>query len=206
MWLCTSEKDAFIRTFQATQARTAPQVLRPGTTHRYYAMVWSHAYGRSTGYLRVLWSRGCKIPYVYLIGSVRFKCGYPRGPCGFHTDMGSSVRSGLREPYGPMWMTCDLEMPIRSVVQGLTRSGETHECKLGLYLPSQTRLCDIWPVLYMLNLQPRDIRHNSKFFETSLGLAMHAIWFPTCLHRRGPYGARRLSESFMWPRHKLPNA
>ena len=91
---------------------------------------------------------------------------------------------------------------------------------LGLYLPSQTWLCDIWPIrvrkptnwpsmgmkslvahvwkLYMLNHQPRDIRHNSKFFETSCGLAMHAVLFPTCLQRLGPYGSRRLSESFIW--------
>ena len=30
-------------------------------------------------YLRVLWPRGCKIPYVYLTGSMRFTCGHPRG-------------------------------------------------------------------------------------------------------------------------------
>ena len=53
-------------------------------------------------YLRVLWSRGCKIPYMYLTGSVRFTCGHPRGPGGFHTGMGTSVRSVLREPYGPV--------------------------------------------------------------------------------------------------------
>ena len=58
----------------------APQVLRPGTTRRHYAMLWSHAYGRSMGYMCVLWSRGCKIPYVYLAGFVRFTCGHPRGP------------------------------------------------------------------------------------------------------------------------------
>ena len=44
-------------------------------------------------------------------------------------------------------------------------------------------------------LLPRDIqRHNSKFFETSCGFAMHAVWFPMCLNRLGPYGTRRLSE------------
>ena len=59
-------------------------------------MLWSHAYGRSMCYLRVLWSRGCKIPYLYLTGSVRFTCGYPRGPCGFHTGMGTSVAGTVR--------------------------------------------------------------------------------------------------------------
>ena len=59
--------------------------------------MWSHAYGRSVGYLRVLWSRGCKVPYVYLTGSVRFTHGHPKGPCGFHTGMETSVGSVLRE-------------------------------------------------------------------------------------------------------------
>ena len=39
-----------------------------------------------------------------------------------------------------------LGISVWSVVQGLTGSGEDRECTLGLYLPSQTRLCDIWPV------------------------------------------------------------
>ena len=60
-------------------------------------MLWSHAYGR----LRVLWSRGCKI-------RVRFTCGLPRGLCGFHTGMGTYVRSVLRKPYGPIRMSCRL--------------------------------------------------------------------------------------------------
>ena len=30
------------------------------------------------------------------------------GPCGFHTSMGTSVRSVLREPYGPVRMPCEL--------------------------------------------------------------------------------------------------
>ena len=61
-------------------------------------------------YLRVLWSRGCKIPYVYLTDSVRFTCRYPRGPCGFHTGMGTSIAGtvwsrvdamrALQYPYG----------------------------------------------------------------------------------------------------------
>ena len=78
-----------------------PRVIGPygspsptaGTTGRHNAMLWSHAYGSCMGYLRILWSRGCKIPYVYLTGSVRFTCGYPRGPRGFHSGMGTSVRS-----------------------------------------------------------------------------------------------------------------
>ena len=67
-----------------------------------------HAYGPSMGYLRVLWSRGCKIPYVYLTGYVRFTCRHPRGPCGFYTGMGASLRSVLRELYGPVRMQCGL--------------------------------------------------------------------------------------------------
>ena len=98
------------------------QVLRPETARRHYAMLWSHAYGRPMGYLRVLWTRGCKTPYVYLIGSIRFTCGHPRGHCGFHTGMGTSVHSVFRGP---------------------TRYGEARKCTPGLYLPSQTRLCDI---------------------------------------------------------------
>ena len=74
-------------------------------------MLWSHVYGRSMGYLHVLCSRGCKIPYVYLTGSVRFTCGHPKSPCGFHSGMGTSVRSVLREPYGPVRMPCGLENP-----------------------------------------------------------------------------------------------
>ena len=100
MWPCTWKKDDFIQT---------SQVLQPGTTGRHYAMLWSHAHGRSMGgYLHVLWSRGCKIPYVYLTGSIRFMCGHLRGPCGFHTTIGTSVHSVLREPYGPspMQMPC----------------------------------------------------------------------------------------------------
>ena len=37
---------------------------------------------------------GCKI--LYLTGSVRVTCGYPRGPCGFHTGMGTSVAGTVR--------------------------------------------------------------------------------------------------------------
>ena len=69
--------------------------------------LWSHAYGRSS-YLRVVWSRGCKIPYVYLKGSVRLTCEHPKGPCGFHTGIGTSVRSVLREPYDPVRTPCGL--------------------------------------------------------------------------------------------------
>ena len=90
-------------------------VLRPGTTRRHYGMLWSRAYGPSVGYLRVLWSRGCKIPYVYFTGYVMFKCGHPEGLCGFHTGMGTSVRSILRELYGPMRVSCGLGN-IRSIV------------------------------------------------------------------------------------------
>ena len=80
----------------------------PRTTRGHYTMLWSHAYGCSMGYLLVLWSRGCKIPYVYPTGSVRFTRGHPRGPCGFHLGMGTSVCSVFREVYGPMQMPCAL--------------------------------------------------------------------------------------------------
>ena len=83
-------------------------VLLFWTTRRNYAMIWSHAYGRSKGYLRVVWSRGCKIPCVYLKGSIRFTCEHPRAHCGFHSGMGTSVRSVLREPYGPVRTPCGL--------------------------------------------------------------------------------------------------
>ena len=60
------------------------------------------------GYLRVLWSRGCKIPYVYPTGSIRFTRGHPRGFCGFYSGMGASVRSVLREVDGSVRMPCRL--------------------------------------------------------------------------------------------------
>ena len=149
----------------------------------------------------------------------------------------------VRAPYGPLWISyghgnirmfsfagtvrsrVGLGIPVRSVVQGRTGSGGDHEFKFGLYLPSQTRLCDIWHVrtnkttnwpsmgtkplvayiwkLYMLNLQPRDIwrPHNLKIFETSCELTMHVMWFPT-----GTGLALRLSESFIWCRNKISNA
>ena len=71
-------------------------------------MLWSHAYRRSIGYLRVVWPRGCKIPYVYINGSVRFKCEHFKARCGFHTGMGTSVRLVLRKPYGPVRTPCGL--------------------------------------------------------------------------------------------------
>ena len=96
VWPCTSKKDDFIRTSQGSKARTAPQVLRPGTTRRHYRMLWSHAYGPSVGYLHVLLSRGwgdtIRVPY-------RTRKVQVRAPCGFRTGMGTSVRSVLRELY-----------------------------------------------------------------------------------------------------------
>ena len=126
----------------------------------------------------------------------------------------------VRAPCRPLWIsfghgnirTFSFEGTVRSRADAErawdTRtapfgSGEACQCTLGLYLPCQTRLCDIWPVrannttnwpsvgtkslvahvwkLYMLNLQPRDVRrpHNSKLFEISCGLEMHDMWFPT---------------------------
>ena len=83
----------------------------------------------------------------------------------------------------------------------------------GYIYQAKTRWCDVWTVgarkttncpsigtkslvshmckEYKLKLQPRDLRHNSKFFETSCILVMHAVWFPTCLQRLHPYGTRR---------------
>ena len=130
------------------------------------------------------------------------------------------------------YRTCTLQVPYGSRAGTLwtmwiTGSGEARECTLGLYLPSQTRLCDIWTVrarkttnwpsmgtktlvaqvwkLYMPKFQPRDIRHNSKFYETLCGFAMHAVWLPMYLHGLGPYGDRTLSKSFMLPTHKISN-
>ena len=48
-----------------------------------------------------------------------------------------TVRSGVDA------VGAGLAIPVRSVVQGITGSGETSECTLGLYLPSHTRLYDI---------------------------------------------------------------
>ena len=91
MWPCTSKKDDFIRSSQGSWACTIPQVLRSGTTRRHYATLWSHANGRSMGYLRVIWSRGWKIRTCTL--HVRFTCGHPMNICGFHMGMGTSIRS-----------------------------------------------------------------------------------------------------------------
>ena len=44
----------------------------------------------------------------YRTGSVSFACKHPRGSYGFHTGMGTSVRSVLRELYSHMRMPCGL--------------------------------------------------------------------------------------------------
>ena len=143
-------------------------------------------------------SRAWGHPYVQF-------CGNRMVPCG----LGNNRTISDAGPYGARW-------------------GPRAHARV--YLPRQTQLCEIWHVrarkttnwpsmgtnslvahvwkLYMLNLQPRDIRspHNSKLFETSCGLGIHAVWFPTGSHRFGPYGGRRLSESFLWHRHKIFNA
>ena len=67
----------------------------------------------------------------------------------------------VRTPEGPLWIPyghgnirpfsfagtvrsrAGLGIPVRSMVQGLTWSGEARECTLALHLPSQTRVCDI---------------------------------------------------------------
>ena len=106
--------------------------------------LWPHAYGRSS-YLRVVWSRGCKIPYVYLKGSVRFTCEHPKGtlwiPYGHWNIRTFSFAGTVRSRADAVraWKyLCD--QWCRSFNTG---SGEARECTLGLYLPSQTRLCDI---------------------------------------------------------------
>ena len=145
-------------------------------------MLWSHAYGHS----------------------MRYPCSLVLG-LQDKVHMGTSVRScaGLGifasastwRDIGVQWCRA-LRGPVRPASVG---SGYIY----------QTRLCDIWPVmarkttnwpsmgtkslvahfwtLYRFNLLPRDIWHNSKFFETSCR-------------------ARILSASFMWHRHKISNA
>ena len=118
-----SKKDDFIRTSQGSKARMAPQVLRPGTTRRHYAMLWSHAYERSVCSLVTGLQDTVHVPY-------RFR---------------ASTLGALWIPYGHEGIRTFsfVGIPVRSVVQGLMGSGEARECTLGLYLPNQTRLCDI---------------------------------------------------------------
>ena len=99
-------------------------------------MSWSHANERSVGYLHVLWSRDCKIPYMYLTCSVRLAFGHPRVPCGFHTGMGTSVRLVLREPYGPVRMPYGLGNTLTISSAGHTGSGEARGCNKTTNWPS----------------------------------------------------------------------
>ena len=57
---------------------------------------------------------------------IRFMCGYPRGPLGFHMGMGTSIHSVLQEPYSPVQMLCPYDQwcralrgPVRPVSAGL---------------------------------------------------------------------------------------
>ena len=148
------------------------------------------------GYLRVLWTRGCKIPYVYLIGSIRFTCGHPRGHCGFHTGMGTSVQF-FRALRGTVRLSNARPGYIYQAKHDYVTFYPLGPGRLltGLLWAPKSLVAHIWK-LYMLSLQPRDIERNSKFIETVCGLVLHAEWFSTCLHMLGPYGARRLSQSY----------
>ena len=81
---------------------------------------------------------------TFLTGSVSFTCGHPMGPCGFHTGIRTSVSSVSCKPYGPVRMPCGLgNTRMISGAGPFTGSGEVLECTLALYLPSQTRLCEV---------------------------------------------------------------
>ena len=142
---------------------------------------------RSMGYLRLL-----RLQDTYRFRKVHVRV--PRGslliPCR-HGDIRTFRFAGTVRS---VWMPCGLGNT--RTVSGAGPYGVQWGPRgsLEFYLPSQIRLCDIWPIkarkttnwpsmgtkslvahvwkLYMLNLQPWDIRHNSKFFETSFGLAM----------------------------------
>ena len=117
------------------------------------------------------WSRGWKIPYVYLTGYVRFTCGHPRGPCGFHTGMGTSSRSradAMRAWEYPHDQWCRaLRGPVghtsaRSCYIYQTKHDYVTFDQLGpgrLLTDAKSLLAQV-SKLYMLNLQPRGIRHN----------------------------------------------
>ena len=102
------------------------------------------------GYLRVLWSRGCKIPYVYLTGSVRFTCGTLGAPV-------DSIRA-LEHPYvqvcGNRTVPCD------------------QWCRAlhGLVWTANARLCYIYqakhgPVHFSVSRLKRKNKH-SIYFKT----------------------------------------
>ena len=108
------------------------------------------------------------------------------------------------------------------------RSGEARECTLRLYLPSQTRLCDIWhrtfdigrllafygheiagsPCLKVVHAQSSAEGYTAQFkilrniVRTRYACRVISHMFT----QLGPYGARRRPENFMWPRHKISNA
>ena len=67
----------------------------------------------------------------YLTGSVRFTCGYPWDPRGFVDCGNRTVPCGCR---------AGLEIPVRSVMQGLKGSGEARECTLVLLAHLSRRL------------------------------------------------------------------
>ena len=86
------EEGWFHTEFPRVMGPYGSQVLRAGTTCRHYATLWSHANGRSMGYLRVIWSRVeryVRVPYMLR----KFTCGHPIGLCGFHMGVGTSIRS-----------------------------------------------------------------------------------------------------------------
>ena len=108
---------------------------------------------------------------MYFTGYVRFICGHPRGPCRFHTGMGTSTRSrvdAVRAWEYPHDQWC--RALLGPVGHASARSGYIYQTKhdyvtfdpLGpgrLLTDAKSLLAQV-SKLYMLNLQPRDIRHN----------------------------------------------
>ncbi len=98
--------------------------------------LWSHAYGQSTGVLRVLcvflWvflPRDRKILYVNHTGSVRCLCGHRTSPCGCRTGLWTTVRSVIR---GHTWRVWG---PVRPVS---ARPGSSERER------NQMQVCAIW--------------------------------------------------------------
>ena len=156
--------------------------------------MWSHAYGRSMGYLHVLWSRGCKIPYVYLTCSVRFTCGPTKGTCGFLSGMGTSVSSVLREPYGPVRMPCGLGNtrtisggsaflgPVRPAT---VRSGYVYQVKHD-YVKRANKTTN-WPSMGTCRIRHARLSTDPKSSETHLWKLYILIFQPRVIRARiGP--------------------
>ena len=139
----------------------------------------------------------------------------PRGPCGFHTGMGTSVRSVLPEPYGPVRI-CWLGNTRTISGVGPYGADEAHECTLGLYLPSQThvifdplgsgRLLAFYGYeiagsrcLKVVHAQPSIAGYTAQFkiLRNILRTRYACRVISHVFTQLGPNGARRLSESLM---------